>query len=201
VHATIDELQAALDAWVTTYNHDRPNQSFGDRPPAERFSLAGHRMVAVADADSPEAPEETSPAERPPGVGRWVDQRGTISVTGTRYRVGPTYAGEPVEVVVQNGMIEILHAGVLVASHVERRRPEARGRIDRSPRQGHSRPATSGMAVIRVVDTSGSVSFAGGGYRGGRSWGRRQVEVAIVAGSVQISCGSGESGAGPMEWL
>ena len=188
VHATIDELQAALDAWVTTYNHDRPHQSLGDRPPAERFALAEHRMVAVGDADSPEGPEDSSPAVRPPGVGRWVDQRGTISVTGTRYRVGPTYAGEPVEVVVRNGMIEILHAGVLVASHVERRRPETGGRIDRSPRQGHSRPATSGMTVVRVVDTAGSVSFAGAGYRVGRSWGRRQVEVAIVAGSVQISC-------------
>ncbi len=33
----------------------------------------------------------------------------------------------------------------------------------------------------------GTVSFAGSGYRVGRSWARQFVEVAIVAGSVQIS--------------
>lgn len=185
VHATIGELQAALDAWVHRYNYERPHQSLGDRPPAERFALAENRRVTVAEADEIEPPPKETP--RPTGVGRWVDQRGTISVTGSRYRVGPTYAGEPVEVVVQHGMVEILHAGVLVASHVERRRPE--GRMSRSPRQGNSRPATSGMAVTRVVDTAGSVSFAGAAYRVGRSWERRQVEVAIVAGSVQISGG------------
>ncbi len=43
------------------------------------------------------------------------------------------------------------------------------------------------MTVIRSVDAGGSVSFAGASYRVGRSWGRRSVEVAIVAGSVQIS--------------
>ena len=41
--------------------------------------------------------------------------------------------------------------------------------------------------MTRVVDTGGSVSFAGAAYRVGRSWGGRQVEVAIVASSVQIS--------------
>ncbi len=52
---------------------------------------------------------------------------------------------------------------------------------------GRSRPPTSGMTVTRRVDQGGSVSFAGAGYRVGRSWARQVVEVAIVAGSVQIS--------------
>jgi hypothetical protein len=43
------------------------------------------------------------------------------------------------------------------------------------------------MTVIRSVDAAGSISFAGASYRVGRSWGRTSVEVAIVAGSVQIS--------------
>ena len=43
------------------------------------------------------------------------------------------------------------------------------------------------MSVIRAVDAGGSISFAGASYRVGRSWGGRSVEVAIVAGSVQIS--------------
>ena len=43
------------------------------------------------------------------------------------------------------------------------------------------------MTVVRSVDSAGSISFAGAPYRVGRSWGRKSVEVAIVAGSVQIS--------------
>jgi hypothetical protein len=43
------------------------------------------------------------------------------------------------------------------------------------------------MSVTCIVDRGGSVSFAGAAYRAGRSWARRQVEVAIVAGSVEIS--------------
>jgi transposase InsO family protein len=35
--ATIAELQAALDGWVVEYNTERPHQSCGGRPPAERF--------------------------------------------------------------------------------------------------------------------------------------------------------------------
>jgi hypothetical protein len=43
------------------------------------------------------------------------------------------------------------------------------------------------MTVIRSVDAAGSISFAGASYRVGRSWGGTMVDVAIVAGSVQIS--------------
>ena len=39
----------------------------------------------------------------------------------------------------------------------------------------------------RVVDNNGDVSFAGTMYRAGRPWRGKQVEVSIVAGSVQIA--------------
>jgi len=184
-HATIEELQRALDHWVEEYNRDRPHQSIGDRPPAERFALAD-RSTAVDDVlEDQDREEDEGSGPRPPGVSRWVDQRGSITLGGFRYRVGPTFAGEPVEVVVQRGLVEILHAGVLVATHAERRRD---GPVStRPPQSGRSRPPTSGMTVVRSVDSAGSISFAGAPYRVGRSWGRKSVEVAIVAGSVQIS--------------
>jgi hypothetical protein len=185
VHATIEELQRALDEWVAEYNTQRPHQSLGDRPPAERFALAAaHRP---ADLEMPEIPDETPLAERPPGVNRWVDQRGSIALGGLRYRVGATFAGESVEVVVRSGLVEILHAGVLVTTHAERRRADKGPRPQRAPRAPRSRPPTSGMSVTRRVDQGGSVSFAGAGYRVGRSWARQVVDVAIVAGSVQVS--------------
>ena len=37
-HATIEDAQAALDAWVVEYNTERPHQSCGGRPPLERFA-------------------------------------------------------------------------------------------------------------------------------------------------------------------
>lgn len=185
VHATIEELQSALDEWVAEYNTERPHQSLGDRPPAERFALAAvHR---AADLELPEILDEVPLSGRPPGVNRWVDQRGSITLGRFRYRVGATFAGESVEVVVRAGLVEILHAGVLVATHAERRRADKESKPQRAQRAGRSRPPTSGMTVTRRVDQGGSISFAGAGYRVGRSWARQVVEVAIVAGSVQIS--------------
>jgi transposase InsO family protein len=185
VHATIEELQSALDEWVAEYNTKRPHQSLGDRPPAERFALAAaHR---AADLEMPQVPDEVPLSARPPGVNRWVDQRGSIGLGGLRYRVGATFAGESVEVVVRSGLVEILHAGVLVATHAERRRVDKTSQPQRAQRAGRSRPPTSGMTVTRRVDQGGSISFAGAAYRVGRSWARQLVEVAIVAGSVQIS--------------
>lgn len=106
--------------------------------------------------------------------------------------MGPTFVGEPVEVVVRGGLVEIVHRGVLVATHAERRRDRTAPTSTKAPghqgtRAGRARPASSGTSVVRSVDAGGSVSFAGASYRVGRSWGRRRVEVAIVAGSVQIS--------------
>lgn len=189
-HATIAEAQAALDIWVEHYNTVRPHQSVGDRPPFERFRLASLRETTEETTEELEV-EEARGTERPPGVSRWVDQKGSISLGGLNYKVGAVFSGEPVEVVVQHGLVEILHAGVLVATHAERRKEQSLpSRSNATPRArvaARSRPPSSGMTVVRSVDSRGSVSFAGASYRVGRSWGRKSVEVAIVAGSVQIS--------------
>ncbi len=179
--ATMAEAQASLDAWVDHYNTERPHQSVGMVPPAERFSLGQDH--AVVDVDD----HEPLPAlVRAPGVSRWVDQRGSISLAGFSYRVGPTFAGEPVEVVCQRGLVEILHRGVLVATHVQRQRPQDK-RPSPRPRVARARSATTGPTVTRIADASGTVSFAGSSYRAGRAWARRSVDVAIVGGSVQLS--------------
>ena len=167
------------------YNTERPHQSLGDRPPAERFALAAAPTPVDTDLELVEV-EEHEVAPRPPGVSRWVDQRGSIGLNSFRYRVGATFAGEAVEAVVQGGLVEILHQGVLVATHAERRRDGAKA-ASTAPKAGRSRPPSSGMSVVRAVDSGGSVSFAGASYRVGRSWRGRSVDVAIVAGSVQIS--------------
>ncbi len=58
-----------------------------------------------------------------------------------------------------------------------------------APKRPRPRQATVGQSVTRKVDSSGNISFAGTNYRVGRAHIRRQVQVAIVGDSVEISAG------------
>jgi transposase InsO family protein len=187
VFATIGELQEALDAWVVEYNTARPHQSCGGRPPAERFALADLSLAADDSAPSAPAPAPTVPAKRPAGVSRWVNAHGKISLAGFSYGVGATYAGEPVEVVVARGLVDILHAGVVIATHAQRLRADQADRAPRARVARRARDATAGMTVTRLANGIGVVTFAGTTYSCGRRWARTPVEVSIVAGSVQLS--------------
>jgi Integrase core domain len=189
-HATMAELQQALDAWVVQYNTERPHQALGMRPPVERFQLAAPTPDAAVEtllvaAERPVL-EPTPQILRLPGVQRWVDQHGLISLGGFRYRV---LAGEPVEAVAAEHLVRIFHRDVLVAEHVQRRKPDTGEQQQIRLRQGsrRSRPPTDGLSVTRVVDSSGYVSFAGTNYRVGNAWRRRSAQVCIVADSVQLS--------------
>ena len=186
-YATIEDAQMALDAWVVEYNTERPHQSCGGRPPVERFALAERSLVVFEEPVLP-VPRQVE-ASRPSGVSRWVGQNGRISLAGFDYVVGATFAGEPVEVVVTNGLVEVFHAGVLVATHAQRLKPDQIDRVvrPRLPVQRRARDATVGLMVTRIVDSGGSVSFAGSSYRVGMGWARQSVDVAIIAGSVQLS--------------
>jgi transposase InsO family protein len=193
---TVAEAQESLDAWVVEYNTVRPHQSLGGRPPAERFALAAGALSAVETRkdESPARAPVRPPAgvgKRPAGVSRWVDQRGLISLAGFAYRAGPTFAGEHVEVVVTDGLVEILHHGVLVATHVQQLRADQRDRLEpRRPRgqvQRRVREPTEGLTVTRRADGDGTICFAGSAYRAGRAWARQLIDVSIVAGSVQLS--------------
>jgi transposase InsO family protein len=92
VYFTIAELQAALDVWVVQYNTERPHQSLGMRPPAERFALAAPCPdPQIVDPIAAVAAQSQAVAHRPDlrhaGVRRWVDQRGSIRLAGFGYRV------------------------------------------------------------------------------------------------------------------
>ena len=188
--ATVEELQAALDGWVSEYNTTRPHQSCGGRPPAERFRLADRSLTpadSAAELVAAPAAAPGSAARRPAGVSRWVNAHGKISLAGFGYHVGATYAGEPVEVVAAAGLVDILHAGVLVATHAQRMRGDQADRLPRAPVARRARDATAGLTVTRLADAAGVVSFAGTPYAAGRRWARTAIDVCIVAASVQLS--------------
>jgi hypothetical protein len=138
-HTTVERMQTALDAWVVQYNTDRPHQSCGGRPPAERFALAERSIIAVDEVAVP-APRGPVTTTRPEGLSRWVNGAGRISLAGFDYVLGATFAGEPVEVVVTDGLVEILPAGVLVATHAQRlKRGQTTARRPHPPRSSPRR--------------------------------------------------------------
>jgi transposase InsO family protein len=188
VFATLEEAQAALDRWVEEYNTERPHQSIGEVPPIERFRLARREVEAVEAKDDAAASrgDAVAAVSGLRGVTRWVDQAGRNGLGGFRYHVGRFLAGELVEVVCRGGLVEISH-GVLVATHAQRRPPGREPTVRRRAGARRPRAATVGNPVIRQADAGGSVSFAGTGYRIGRRYARRSVEVSIVAGSVQLA--------------
>lgn len=201
VHPSVEALQAALDGWVEQYNTVRPHQALGMRPPLDRFALVVPQPARVIDPGAvrscavagavPDAalqpPAPALPALRGAGVQRWVSQRGVIRLAGFTYRVPIVFAGEPVEAVVADHLVQIFHRDVLVASYPQRLRPGHHAA--EQPRQGRrtARPATQGPVVNRIVDKDGLLSFAGTMYRAGRAWRTKTLQVSVVADSVQLA--------------
>jgi hypothetical protein len=189
VFDSLEAAQAELDAWVAHYNTQRPHQGIGMVPPIQRFALTATEPLeaAVVPADVQPGPE-VLPEAVVPRVTRQVTSNGRISLGGFRYHVGRWLAGQFVDIVSRDGLVEISHARVLVATHARRHPPEREPAVlQRRARVRPPRPATSGVVVVRKVDSSGQVSFAGTAYRVGNAYRRRQVEVSVVGDTVQIS--------------
>ena len=199
---SIDDAQAQLDAWVDHYNGDRPHQGIGMVAPIERFRLAqvepleGVESVAERDDSTPEVdPVEFESVV--PSASRRVGRNGQISFAAAKYTVGVWLAGETVQVVCDTGLVHLHHRGVLIATHARRHRPddEARSMRRRTKTSPTSepvlqRPTATVASVTRKVDTSGNVCFAGTPYRAGSKYRRRQVQVAVVGDTVEISVGN-----------
>lgn len=100
--------------------------------------------------------------------------------------------GEIVDVVVEDGLVQISHRGVLVATHAQRHRPANQPKaLRRKAKESKPRPRqpTVGQSVTRKVDSAGGVSFAAASYKVGKRHARRQVRVAIVGDTAEISAG------------
>jgi hypothetical protein len=184
---SLEEAQAAIDGWVVEYNTERPHQGIGGVPPIRRFELAvTEPFEVIAGEDQPADPVVEATERR---VTRRVGQGGRISLATFPYHVGRWLAGETVDVVVTtDGLVEITHRGVLVATHARQHPPEAEPEVwRRQPRARPVRPTTVGQPVVRKVDSSGGISFAGVSYRVGNPYRRQQVEVRVVGDTVEIS--------------
>jgi transposase InsO family protein len=181
--SSMEDAQAELDAWVATYNAEREHQAIGDVPPIRRFELVASTTEEVVD---PDERERTPPT---PGrtVSRRVDREGRISILKHRYHVGRHLAGRSVEVESADGLLHVTHDGVLIATHARRHLEEDDERMDRRAKATRPARPTTGTEVLRKVDTSGSVSFAGTLYRVGNRHAGQVVDVRVVGDTVQIS--------------
>ena len=140
-------------------------------------------------------PVELEEASGPKSTTRKVGRGGKISFASELYKVGVWLAGQTVDVAVDAGLVTIHHRGVLVATHAQRHRPAREPaalarRPTRAPERGRRpRQPTVGQTVTRKVDSSGAISFAGTAYKAGMPNCGRQVQVAIVDDTVEISAG------------
>jgi len=186
--ASLAEAQEALDEWVASYNEDRPHQGIGMVPPARRFALAAPEplLPVVLAPERAESLEAAAAAHRR-CVSRLVGRSGKISLCGFPYYAGSYLAGETVSVAVtEGGLVEISHRGVLIAARA-RRHPPSADPVRELRSRARPRPQSAGRPVLRKVDPTGYVSFAGTGYFVGSRRRGEQVEVHLVGESVQIS--------------
>lgn len=87
VFDTLADAQARLDAWVTTYNTDRPHQALDMVTPAERYGTGPRRPVATE-------PDRSGPE----WVARKVSTVGVVCVSWQQVSVGRHRAGERCDV-------------------------------------------------------------------------------------------------------
>ena len=189
VFASCEEAQAELDGWVESYNHQRPHQGIGMVAPASRFADGG------AESSWPLLPEEGEDSDQSelsgaPGsrARRKVASNGRIRLVGKNYSVGRFLAGEMVEVEIgTDGLVNVYHRGVLVVT-VARHHPieQEAAALRRRPRGTGAHGKTGSKPVVRLVDSRGSVSFAGTIYRAGNPYALKQVEVRLVKDRVEI---------------
>jgi hypothetical protein len=184
VFVSITDAQMQLDTWVHEYNHERPHQSIGRTPPFERFKLATRRPTP--DKTDDEVSDVATPAAT-----RRVSTRGTISFAAAQYNAGVWLAGQEVAVVCDGGLVQLHHRGVLIATHARRHALDKRDAgLQRGRRLRPASKTATAASVTRKVDSSGNVCFAGTNYRVGNKFRRRQVQVAVVGDTVEISVGN-----------
>jgi transposase InsO family protein len=112
--ATIEQAQAALDAFVDDYNHRRPHQSLGMLSPAARF-----RFGSKTEIVEPSATQEPM-VPRSLEVERFVFDNGLISVAKQKFSVGRRLAGQHVIVRIDGKLMHVFHNGELIKTQPRR---------------------------------------------------------------------------------
>jgi len=185
--ASIEDAQAAVDAWRKEYNTTRPHQSLAMSYPAARFTRApgdalGLRIPAELRHSPPPAadpepvPEDQGPACPLPDVGRnlhgqaveldrVVPPSGNLWVAGQQIWLGPAMTGRTVRLHAGLDRVHVLLDGFRVKTLPSRLDARDLARLAASgarPAGPPPLPRASGGEVIeveRTVNASGNVSI------------------------------------------
>jgi transposase InsO family protein len=184
--ASIEALQAALDAWRAEYNTDRPHQSLGMAFPAARFTPAGSplelRIPAQLTASSPQATPPSPGAGLPPAPGlpaqtalqavsltnqhwiavevdRVVPPSGNLWIGGQQVWLGPALAGRKVTVWADQIRLHVLADGARLKTLPSRLGAAELARLAANgARPAGSCPLPAGAAAVIEVDRTVNAS-------------------------------------------
>jgi len=191
VFATIEEAQAAVDAFVVEYNFERPHQGIDDAYPADRFQPvlssvdgavpavrvpAGLLPFTPTPVPAPRAPSDpdamvvsAEPAE-PVEVDRVVPPSGNLMVGRQQIWLGPARAGLQVTVWVDTERLHVLGldrgrikstASRLSQRDLARLRAEGGRPAGPSPLPPVRPELPPAVEVDRLVSVNGCINIAG----------------------------------------
>jgi Integrase core domain len=179
--ATIEQAQAAVDAWRLEYNHDRPHQSLDMATPASRFRpapQAGDALSLWAPADlepatgpalePDDAPAVPEPASWPDAieVDRIVPASGNMTVGPQQFWLGTTRAGQKVTLWIDTTTVHLSIGGWRIKTVPSRLSKVDLARLRRAdarpagpPPAG---PSPGVLAASRCVEVDRLVNAIGG---------------------------------------
>jgi hypothetical protein len=183
--ASIEEAQAAIDAWREEYNHHRPHQSLDIACPTDRFEPHptagdGLELWTPADLESVSAPGPAPDAARPAAlepvswpdaieVDRVIPPSGNMTVGPQQFWLGTTRTGQQVRFWIDTTTVHLSIGGWRIKTVPSRLTAVDMARL----RQNGARPAgppptgnapgalaaTSCVEVQRLVNATGIITL------------------------------------------
>jgi transposase InsO family protein len=213
--ASLEALQAALDAWREDYNTGRPHQSLGMAFPASRFAPAASplplrvppQLAAMASAQRPGPSSAGLPAaaapdrqETPPvavEADRVVPPSGNLQVGGQQVWLGPALAGRKVTIWADETSLHVLLGGARIKTLPSRLGITELARLAAggARRAGPCPlPAGAGTAIEaeRTVNGRGLVSLAGAQLNVGYQLTGQRVILRMDGTQMMVITGDGE---------
>jgi transposase InsO family protein len=208
--ASLEVLQAALDAWRQEYNTDRPHQSLDMAFPASRFAPAVSPLplrvppqLATASARQAEPPSAGLPAAGQEAslvaveADRVVPPSGNLWVGGQQVWLGPALADRKVTIWVDETSLHVLLDGARVKTLPSRLGVAELARLaSAGARPGGPSPLLAGTAtaveIERTVNATGLVGLAGAQVSVGYQLAGQRVTLRMDGTQMAVISGDGE---------
>jgi integrase-like protein len=210
---SLDEAQAAVDAFRRHYNAERPHQSLGMAFPADRFRPDRGDGIAlklppslVSGADEPAAP--SAPPRRPQSapaapatvsadlaveVVRTVPASGNLTLCGQQFWLGPAHAGRTITLWVDATVVHLMLDGIRLKTVPSRLAPTQLHHLLAHDGRPAGPPPISGapesgtaIEVERTINATGLLALAGRQHPVGFHLAGQRVTVRVDHGVLHL---------------